>query len=153
MHSTKTYLGKKGFTLIEVIIVLVILAILAALLVPAMTGYVDIANENVCLVECRHFITAAQTIATERYADKTLDSATEGIEVNYTAFLKECFVLAELDEGGDIPAGHFVKVVVSPKGKISVVEYTDGFYTANYTGGEIQVAEGVLLTVNGVSVE
>lgn len=32
---------KKGFTLVELIVVLVILAILAALLVPALTGYID----------------------------------------------------------------------------------------------------------------
>lgn len=30
---------KKGFTLVELIVVLVILAILAALLIPALTGY------------------------------------------------------------------------------------------------------------------
>ena len=30
--------GRKGFTLIELIVVLVILAVLAALLVPALTG-------------------------------------------------------------------------------------------------------------------
>ena len=33
---------KKGFTLVELIVVLVILAILAALLIPALTGYIDI---------------------------------------------------------------------------------------------------------------
>lgn len=32
---------KRGFTLVELIVVLVILAILAALLVPALTGYID----------------------------------------------------------------------------------------------------------------
>lgn len=30
---------KRGFTLVELIVVLVILAILAALLIPALTGY------------------------------------------------------------------------------------------------------------------
>ena len=32
---------KGGFTLVELIVVLVILAILAALLIPALTGYID----------------------------------------------------------------------------------------------------------------
>ena len=32
---------KRGFTLVELIVVLVILAILAALLIPALTGYID----------------------------------------------------------------------------------------------------------------
>lgn len=37
---------KKGFTLVELIVVLVILAILAALLIPALTGYIDKAKER-----------------------------------------------------------------------------------------------------------
>lgn len=32
---------KKGFTLVELIVVLVILAILAALLIPTLTGYIE----------------------------------------------------------------------------------------------------------------
>ena len=37
---------KKGFTLVELIVVLVILAILAALLIPALTGYIDKARKE-----------------------------------------------------------------------------------------------------------
>ena len=37
---------KRGFTLVELIVVLVILAILAALLVPALTGYIDKARKR-----------------------------------------------------------------------------------------------------------
>ena len=37
---------RKGFTLVELIVVLVILAILAALLIPALTGYIDKANKE-----------------------------------------------------------------------------------------------------------
>ena len=37
---------KRGFTLVELIVVLVILAILAALLIPALTGYIDKARKK-----------------------------------------------------------------------------------------------------------
>ena len=40
--------ARKGFTLVEVIVVLVILAILAAIMIPAMTGWIDKANEKKC---------------------------------------------------------------------------------------------------------
>ena len=38
--------NRRGFTLVELIVVLVILAILAAILVPALLGYVDRAKEK-----------------------------------------------------------------------------------------------------------
>lgn len=40
--------NKKGFTLVEVIVVLVILAILAALIVPAMTGWISKSKAKIC---------------------------------------------------------------------------------------------------------
>ena len=62
---------KKGFTLVELIVVLVILAILAALLVPALTGYIDRANNEKIIAETRSCVMAAQTIASESYGAST----------------------------------------------------------------------------------
>lgn len=44
---------KRGFTLVELIVVLVILAILAALLIPALTGYIDKARKSQVVAETR----------------------------------------------------------------------------------------------------
>lgn len=57
--------GKKGFTLVELIVVLVILAILAALLIPALTGYIEKAKDKQIIAETRQCVMAAQTIADE----------------------------------------------------------------------------------------
>ena len=59
--------GKKGFTLVEVIVVLVILAILAALLIPSMVKWIDKAHEKEAIVEARTILMSAQTIASETY--------------------------------------------------------------------------------------
>lgn len=60
--------SKKGFTLVELIVVLVILAILAALLVPALTGYIDKANKEKVVSETRMLHTAIQTEMSALYA-------------------------------------------------------------------------------------
>ena len=64
---------KGGFTLVELIVVLVILAILAALLIPALTGYIDRAKEKQIVAETRQCVMAAQTLADEYYAKYSSD--------------------------------------------------------------------------------
>lgn len=61
--------NKKGFTLVELIVVLVILAILAALLVPALTGYIDKAREQSLTSEASMVLTAAQATVSEAYGN------------------------------------------------------------------------------------
>ncbi|MCI6787080.1 MAG: prepilin-type N-terminal cleavage/methylation domain-containing protein [Oscillospiraceae bacterium] len=53
--------SKRGFTLVELIVVLVILAILAALLIPALTGYIDKARKSQAVAETRMLMQAVQT--------------------------------------------------------------------------------------------
>ena len=40
MNAKKAGIGRKGFTLVELIVVLVILSILLAITVPSMTGWI-----------------------------------------------------------------------------------------------------------------
>lgn len=63
----------KGFTLVELIVVLVILALLAAILVPALLGYIDKAKKEKNYQAAQEVHTAVQALATESYGkgDKT----------------------------------------------------------------------------------
>ena len=71
--------NNKGFTLVELIVVLVILAILAAILVPALLGYIDRAKSSQDILNARNLYTAAQTVASEYYAKgKTIDFGSNG---------------------------------------------------------------------------
>lgn len=54
-----------GYTLVELIVTLVILAVLAALLMPALTGYIDKAQEAAVIAEARAVLTASQATVTE----------------------------------------------------------------------------------------
>ena len=99
--------NKKGFTLVEVIVVLVILAILAAILIPSMIGWIDRANNKSALVEARSVLLASQTVASENYAtDKTATSVA----------VKDVTDLADVD--GTISAGPVVD-----KGKVTSFTY------------------------------
>ncbi len=59
---------KKGFTLVELIVVLVILAVLAAMLVPALVGYIDRAKAEKEYQTAATVYGAAQAVLTELYA-------------------------------------------------------------------------------------
>jgi prepilin-type N-terminal cleavage/methylation domain-containing protein len=57
----------KGFTLVEVIVVLAILAILMASAVPALTGYIEKAQNEAFIIEGHSITTALQSTAVELY--------------------------------------------------------------------------------------
>jgi type IV pilus assembly protein PilA len=79
-------LNKKGFTLIELIVVIAILAILAAILIPAVTGYITKATEARDQANCRALYSQ---VSLQVMLDQTLDPETGdtvgAITVTYTA--------------------------------------------------------------------
>ncbi|MEG0506039.1 MAG: type II secretion system protein [Longicatena sp.] len=62
--------NKKGFTLVEIIVVLVIMGILLAIAVPSVMGYVNKANEQKYIAQARNgFLGATTIVATENAKD------------------------------------------------------------------------------------
>ena len=78
--------NRKGFTLVELIVVLVIIAILAAITVPTMSTYIDKANEKKIVTDARSLYLAAQTILTEAYAVAPEDFGESGVLYDKSAY-------------------------------------------------------------------
>ena len=140
---------RRGFTLVELIVVLVILAILAALLVPALTGYIDKAKKNQVIAETRMLTQAAQTelsslYATDEFAEQNIYESYTIASKDGTAFsigsgnqlltnLKERYnSIVKLSEVPSLNSGtgNFA-IWVDKSGKISFTFYRDG---KGYTG-------------------
>ena len=112
---------RKGFTLVELIVVLVILSVLAAMLAPTMTGYIDKAKEKNVEAKLHQTVVAAQALADEAYAlGKDFEEIT----------LEEISKLAELKDGEDSLNNVIVQIAT---GKVVYAELNvngvDGYYT------------------------
>lgn len=85
--------NQKGFTLVELIVVLVILAILAAILVPALLGYIDRAKGSQLLLNGKSVLTAAQAEASNCYgianSTQTIDDFFGATNSKYIQSIKE----------------------------------------------------------------
>lgn len=130
--------NKKGFTLVELIVVLVILAILAALLIPAMTGYIDKANQEKVVAETRMIVMAVQTEASTYYGTKgssgaitagTLAKLNDTDDASKAAF-EEIVKLAEVKGLGTTTS---FTATVGTNGAVTSVTYYNGTYVCTYT--------------------
>ena len=131
---------KKGFTLVEVIVVLVILAILMAIAIPALTGYIDKANERAVMAEAANVRTALQAIASDAYGSGTKVHGTVDIA---TVQVGGSTILAQVNKltGATFTAGTSgqIRNVVYTDNTLTSFDYVDGNTTIQYTGGNLVV--------------
>lgn len=146
---------KRGFTLVELIIVLTILAILAALLIPSLIGYINKAKKDKIIAETRMLHETVQTVTSELYgrADQwkapdgavTLASSTgknAPYSTSFDAALKERYdEISKLSELSSLQdnSGKFL-TVINGDGQVHCVIYSARGYLGVYFSDTKQYA-------------
>ena len=111
--------NQKGFTLIELIVVIAILGILAAIAIPRLGGFTDRANSSAVVAEAKTILTAYSTLVAENPNVVLADVSKAELEE----------LTGELDGTIDNQ--------VNNKGKISFT-YTKGSITITCTEGQLK---------------
>ncbi len=103
--------NKKGFTIVELVIVIAIIAILAAVLIPTFSNVIGKANESKCLQ-------AAKTTFEDTYAQDAADGDIDGKIGNNNV--------------STVASGAGIKTYTASNQAVTKYEYTDGTYTTKY---------------------
>ncbi|MCP1110960.1 prepilin-type N-terminal cleavage/methylation domain-containing protein [Ohessyouella blattaphilus] len=123
--------NKKGFTLVELIVVIVIIAILAAILVPSVMKYIDKAKEQQIKADARAIYIAAQTVATEEYAEGT--PVADGDVTVTQAKIGKTGLQGEIATLGAIKKTYSAKITFKDS-DVDTYVFTQGKKTATYDG-------------------
>lgn len=135
MRGVKNFMlrNRKGFTLVEMIVVIAIIAILAAVIIPTTAGFLQRSRDSAALQQVNGLANAAYS---DFVLDKNLDGAADGVwqsaTGDYAAYLEglgydmDDVLIAPKDDGGySYQTGFFFKAT---NGRIVEVVYEPGSF-------------------------
>lgn len=127
VETAKRNRDDRGFTLVELVVVLTILAILAAMLVPALTRYIDKAKGQRLISRARSLLTASQTVVSTNYAKSS------GFERS-TDYFRENRLSDEIIELSEIDGDFKCSIGVDEGYQVNALYYSENDRAAYYNG-------------------
>lgn len=127
-------MNNKGFSLVELIIVIAIMAILLVVLAPQYLKYVERSRNSTDLQNAAEFVSAIQIYAADPDAAKTPETGTITITSNAAGAMSNDFIKAALEDAGLLDSSKALQTRCQSK-----TEWTGYTITATVaTGGAIQ---------------
>lgn len=118
--------NKKGFTMVELIVVIVIILVLAAVLVPSLLKYVDKANKANCKADAATIMSQLQADLAGSQALDGDDSVTVPTQIGNVKVSPNTVGFAAVNENEAV-------YMVDANGEMSKFGYNNGKYTAIWT--------------------
>lgn len=139
-------LKNKGFTLVELIVVMVILTLLAAILVPSLLGWIDEAKGKQYILSARSLYMSAQAIESEKYA--AWDGTTANANHNLSDSDKNRIMKMADIEGAEITGVEFASDTLSGASASSNHDYyTIVGITVKFERVTVTLADGIWTVV------
>lgn len=140
----RTLRSRRGFTLVELVVVLVIAGITASFAVPALTGYIDNAKEKQAVSETQACVMTATRIAAQKYAlvqNASITGKSDGSNA-LTSWA------GELKNEAPTVTGDVALTEGSGQYLLHVSAYEPGGFSATGSTADISAAASVTGTIN-----
>ncbi len=129
---------KRGFTLVELIVVLVILAVLAALLIPALTGYIDKARKSQVVAETRMLTQAVQTEMSTLYGSNEYAKQLSENKSTFTVAAKDGVAVSTTNKQALTDLDKRYAAIVNLSEVPSLVKGTGSFFAISDLFGKLR---------------